>query len=470
MQSCNKIIILVLIILLAANGLVAQFAGGSGTATDPYQISTAEHLNNIRNYLGNENSDKYFTMLNDIDLTAYLSEGGAGYAVWGSAGWLPIGTIYFDSASSSSVFDAFEGKFYGNNKKITGLIINRATEKYIGLFGYTGNNVLILDIGIEISSSGYINGSDRVGGLVGDNGGTITNCYVIGDIGRSNSNRVGGIVGFNSGSITNCFTSGTVSGDWNVGGLVGYNYYYGSINKSYATGIISGTGNYVGGLVGCNQLYNSMIINCYATGAVSGGNYVGGLTGENYGVIENCYATGFVQCTSGHSGGITGCNTTESPKRSYWDKQTTGQATSSGSNPSFGKTTAEMKTQATYSEWSFNYIWSINANINNGYPFLIYTPLSIDKLLMSKTSMILSNYPNPFNPSTTITYDLQSANCVKVVVYNSKGELVKTLANGIQNAGKHSLTFDGSGLNSGIYICSLEVDGKSIVQKMILCK
>ena len=97
---------------------------------------------------------------------------------------------------------------------------------------------------------------------------------------------------FSSSSITNSYATGNVSGTGNyVGGLVG-NFSYSSITNSYATGKVSGTGNYVGGLVG-NFSYSS-ITNSYATGNVTGTSTVGGLVGYSSSSITNSYATGKV--------------------------------------------------------------------------------------------------------------------------------------------------------------------------------
>jgi len=87
-----------------------------------------------------------------------------------------------------------------------------------------------------------------------------------------------------------------------------------------------------------------------------------------------------------------------------------------------------------------------------------------------KAELSLNNYPNPFNPVTSINYELQSGNYTKLTVYNSKGELVKTLLDGVQAAGRYSVNFDGSGLNSGVYFYKLTTPEKSITQKMLLCK
>ena len=77
------------------------------------------------------------------------------------------------------------------------------------------------------------------------------------------------------------------------------------------------------------------------------------------------------------------------------------------------------------------------------------------------------NYPNPFNNQTTISWTLKNnAQKVDLKVYNSKGELVKTLVNEKQGKGKHSAVFDATGLNSGVYYYTLRVGEQKISKKM----
>jgi len=85
-------------------------------------------------------------------------------------------------------------------------------------------------------------------------------------------------------------------------------------------------------------------------------------------------------------------------------------------------------------------------------------------------NQLLDCYPNPFNPATKISYQLAQTENISLAVYNIKGELVQTLFDGVQKAGLHSLTFDGSMLNSGVYFYRLKTDQFSLVNKMILCK
>ncbi len=88
-------------------GLLAtqEFAGGSGTEADPWQIETAEHLNNVRNYLRSEHDDKHFVQTANIDLSEVTREGGEYRNE--SEGWIPIGDPEYP----------FRGNYNGNNQK-----------------------------------------------------------------------------------------------------------------------------------------------------------------------------------------------------------------------------------------------------------------------------------------------------------------------------------------------------------------
>ncbi|HQO10203.1 MAG TPA: T9SS type A sorting domain-containing protein, partial [Clostridiales bacterium] len=83
---------------------------------------------------------------------------------------------------------------------------------------------------------------------------------------------------------------------------------------------------------------------------------------------------------------------------------------------------------------------------------------------------LYQNYPNPFNPVTQIRFDLAKTSNVKLSVYNISGQIVAELTNGVMNAGSHSVEFDGSKLNSGVYYYTLSADGVSETKKFVLMK
>jgi len=316
--------------------VIPSFCGGSGTSSDPYKICTAQDLADLGNFVNSgylsststNSTGLYFLLMNDIDLTSYLSSKSYGWEPIGIQDNIPFGGIFNgDGHKITGLWTA--GKYSGNVPWITGPSEERSYEM-VGLFG-SCYDCSISNLGVEINNAkGGVKGSLTVGGLVGATqgiNGTISNCYVKGDV-SGESNRIGGLVGFNyCGTITSSYATGHVSGGGNVGGLVGgnfsnnnnYNNCIATITNSYATGSVSGEGNGIGGLVGENR---ATIINSYSTGTVSGKKNVGGLVGWNeVGTISNCYATGNVngEISSGNSyiGGLVGFHTGSSITNCY---------------------------------------------------------------------------------------------------------------------------------------------------------
>lgn len=177
----------------------------------------------------------YYILLNDIDLTDYLSMNGEGYN--DGKGWNPIG-IYHDVTDGTALLDTFQGTFDGNGYTISGLYINRSDELAYnaGLFGYVSNMGVIKNLGVKGLPGTTNSVRSYSGGLVGFNAGTISNCWADVDLtnysGENIFKIIGGFVGRNEGTITNCFSYGMVSGDESVGAFAGYNS--GTINNCYA--------------------------------------------------------------------------------------------------------------------------------------------------------------------------------------------------------------------------------------------
>jgi len=80
------------------------------------------------------------------------------------------------------------------------------------------------------------------------------------------------------------------------------------------------------------------------------------------------------------------------------------------------------------------------------------------------------NVPNPFNPLTTIAYDLPQASHVTLTIYNLTGQRVATLVAGSQEAGHYEVVWDGSGFGNGIYFYRLETGNFAETRRMILLK
>ena len=80
------------------------------------------------------------------------------------------------------------------------------------------------------------------------------------------------------------------------------------------------------------------------------------------------------------------------------------------------------------------------------------------------------NYPNPFNPATTIRYSLPYKSPVQLTVFNTLGQQVASLVQALQEAGSYEVTFDGSGLASGMYFYRLQAGTYVNTKKLLLLK
>jgi len=98
-----------------------------------------------------------------------------------------------------------------------------------------------------------------------------------------------------------------------------------------------------------------------------------------------------------------------------------------------------------------------------------------DHSLPVTTAVLKGNYPNPFNPSTTIAFEMACPGDVTIDVYNIKGQKVKEVVRGSYGAGRHNVVWNGDdasgrSVGSGVYFCRMTTDGYSSVKKMLLMK
>ena len=83
---------------------------------------------------------------------------------------------------------------------------------------------------------------------------------------------------------------------------------------------------------------------------------------------------------------------------------------------------------------------------------------------------LFANYPNPFNPATTINYQLPKDGLVTLKIFDMLGKELKTLVNEQKEIGKYTVQFDASSLASGMYVYQLRVNDYTAVKKMLLVK
>jgi flagellar hook assembly protein FlgD len=92
-----------------------------------------------------------------------------------------------------------------------------------------------------------------------------------------------------------------------------------------------------------------------------------------------------------------------------------------------------------------------------------------------KKTQLKGNYPNPFNPETSIAFDLEKDDDVSIEIFNAKGQKVKTLLNHRLNAGSHNIVWNGkddqgNNVSSGIYFFNMKSGKYTSTRKMILMK
>lgn len=395
---------------------------GSGTESDPYQISTADEFYAFARWYNKtkDHGEIYAELTADINLNegfTFTESTENGYT--GNVEpekWTPIG--------SGDIFPRYSGEFDGNGHTISGLYISedKTTALTTGLFGYFQG--YLHDVKIEnsyISSKSPCTGAftgvvygkienctaeavvysgaqasehidiSGTGGIVGnlhDLKSEVLNCTFSGSVSSDKNPYVGGIVGDNLyGYVAGCTNYGRVtSSTVAVGGIVGQNQIPQTsanpvagkssviercINNGSISGTNSGDGNYVGGIVGVslegNETYTGAIRNCLNAGSVSG-SVAGGIAGslETSTNVENCLNIGAVSGTpAGAIAGIqlSSCKIADSYYQENGDLKAVGQLGDGEYEPSDDEQISDAEAKATESQISGGEIsWKLNTN------------------------------------------------------------------------------------------------------------
>jgi hypothetical protein len=116
---------------------------------------------------------------------------------------------------------------------------------------------------------------------------------------------------------------------------------------------------------------------------------------------------------------------------------------------------------------------------NDGYTILDTISFTVSKVTDVKTQhtdgqipsiLTLRNYPNPFNPVSTISYSIPRSAKVTLKIYDALGRTVATLIDEIMHEGKYEVRFDGTNLASGSYLCRLQMGNETLTRKILLMK
>ena len=362
----------------------AAFAGGTGTAEDPYQIANGAELAYLASSVNNGETyeAKNFVLTANIDLNGLP--------------WTPIANSFSDALLGGSDYRVFAGNFDGNGYTISNVSIGSEAAPLeadvFGFFGATEGKISNLNLdtvsihGIaKVASIGAVVGF--AGGLVGSSGGSIENCHVTGltmDMSAPSNVYaaaywVGGLVGALDGTqlINECSVSGGITekaGKGSIGGLIGElgkaaKITYSRSNVTVNVKADSRGGADVGGFIGKGNGKTdaeTVIRNCYATGNVTGGAYTGGFAGGLWGLnIKNCYASGNVSQAAVAMASFVG---TDASDPNYYGSITNCFATGSvtGSSP-FQYAFAEQSSATKRSEITNCYFAEENSGIKTQY-------------------------------------------------------------------------------------------------------
>ncbi len=390
---------------------------GAGTSEDPWQVTSYTDLKKVG--CGDTTGD-----YNGWDMDSYYIQTANIQC--------PTGGSQENHEPLGIDADPFTGQYDGDNYYIKDLYIYRPTTIRQGLFGRSASttvlkNIVLIDPYVE--SSGYCgallgtstastitnchvrggtikteSASGRTGGLVGDVGASsvITYCSSSADI-AGHTIRAGSLFGqVVGGTVQHCYSTGDVtltSTEYDSGACIGL-VSAATIEDCFSTGSISSSGTNIAGFAGKIQS-GSVVKRCYATGNASGNNSVAGFVGDyrdTNSLIENCYAKGNLTGVTGIISGFcawkndTNCEikksySTGTPSGTgsgynligfnqrngtgisdcYWDTTTSGTTISDGGT---GKTTSQMKTESTFTNWDFTDTWVMDSNLNSGYPHL----------------------------------------------------------------------------------------------------
>lgn len=275
-------VILTLVMLVSILGVIGAL---SASAADDLTVTidTGAEVT-----LKDTDADGFYEIGNANDLYAFAAAVNSGNTAINGVLTTNIvvneGTMTEDSTDArkwTAIVD-YAGSFDGAGYTVSGL--------YCAYYGENNGFFSSIADGGTVKNLGIVNsvflGNKYVGSVVGNNKGTVENCYNTGIV--SGYDAVGGIAGLTWNEVQNCYNTGEIIGEDNVGGVAGINN--GTLQNCYNRGPVSGSiiqngrGAFVGGVVGRNL---SLTANSYNTGTVSGERNVGGVVGYLGGRVEN---------------------------------------------------------------------------------------------------------------------------------------------------------------------------------------
>lgn len=397
--------------------------GAGAMPEDMYEIWKNNNLEiDINQYLTSEN-DVY--LINDIDdfylLHVFGQQRNHSYRLMNS--------LDLSELPENFYIPIFTGNFDGNNKTLSNFTLVNTRNTAVGLIGLTHDSHIH---NLNVDNSNVL-GSTRAAAFIGSNAGIVNECSVLGHLVADFESGV--FAGINVGHISNSYVRGSVA--------------LRSSSSTSATGFVGYSTN------------EGLTENCYS------------VVEFDIELVEDMQYNGFIDVI----------NLDAIVQNCFWDYEVAGFPIENINEieGAFWKTSEEMKDIETYTSvgWDFDNVWTIDADINDGYPiFLWQVPSSNNDIVVEAnkaTDKLYQAYPNPFNPSTNISFYLEKDGFVTLDIFNVKGQKINTLVSDNFSKGKHSLVWDGTdfkgkNIGSGIYFTKLITERTVKTNKLILIK
>lgn len=378
--------------------------------------------------------------------------------------WVPIG---------KNVSLPFSGTVTGNGNTISNLWIDGISGDFIGLFGQAFG-ASFSDLNLDTAN---VNGSgDSSAAMVGNlsSFSTMHNCHVSNAEVNIAGTTIGGLVGglLIDSYITNSSFKGQVTGETQVGGIAGSIWDKSGMTECFSEGSVSGE-HVIGGLIGFSTLTifperESFIIDSYSRADVSAlFAHAGGLVGYGQAnlYLSNSYSTGLVTGTE-NVGGVMGTAGFIHLINNYFDNETSGTTEGVGVLEGVpftlevtGKSTEDMKSSDLVDLLNASRTdgpWAIDANKNDGYPFLGNTLSVVDNIKINENIAV---YP------TMVDYNFTIESTTELSTYN-----IYTMTGTLIQQGKMNGTttlVNVEALSSGVYIVQVRGANTTVSHRII---
>jgi hypothetical protein len=387
------------------------------------------------------------------DVSATVS--GTNDQVGGVIGWSYVSSGACTSGSAKLANSTFSGTVTGLSSVggLVGEFYRASSDGSCGIFD-SSNTGSVTSNGTPCSNFGGVAGSMQ--------GGVVSNVSNTATISASSCPSTGGVIGQLRGmdaddntSLTRAWNSGLVQGRWYIGGVVGYcDASYATISRSFNIGSISTTSGQVGGVVGVSSC---IVSDSFSRASISStsASWMGGAFGEGISSAIGTESTRVYSASSSYgflgqnSGGFV-C------VASFWDTTLKSTSPASCGTGLVGKSTTDMKTQATFTDagWDFvgestngtNDYWAIDPTINLGYPYLV--GVGVSALTADSTAPSAPNTPDlTTDTGSSSTDDLTNNNTptISVTAAEAGGTVTVTAA----KSGSSDVTCTLTGSTSG---------------------